>query len=616
MKKLFKFISLLVLPLALSSCSIINSFINGGGNEQGQVTDNNVYPTSLIITGESNIVVGESTILTATYTPTNVTNKTVTWNSSNTTVASVSSSGRVKGLSDGNTTITASMKGEKNATVTATFEMTVGTPAATGVQLDKTSTTLGFGKTMQLTATVNPKHSNQNVSWSSNNQSVATVSSSGLVTAKNIAGTAVITATSEDGGFTASCQVKVQEVVGTTVMIYMCGADLESGTDDYGTAHPNQAGYASKDLNEILSVSGQPDEVNIVVETGGAKAWAKSQIPSNKLARWEIRNRQFVKKAESGQPNTDIFPANTNMGLSSTLQSFLEWGFENYQSDKYGLILWNHGGAMNGCCYDENNGDDCLTADEVYSAVTAARAKKGITDKLEWITYDACLMAVQDIAEFNSYNFNYMLSSQESEVGEGYDYDAWLPTLYNNPGINGGDLLEVIGHTFIESIDAMYYSKNHDQTQSVYDLTKINAYKTAFESIASDLNSIIGNDSDKATLLGQTIAQAREYGCDEYGDSSGFEVFDMKEALNKVKAKSEFSSISSKVTTFYNALDDLVIYEEHGTATTGCGMCIYSPWSQAYPYNYGSNEYRKSNFTEWKKVSNKIFDACYDPYGY
>ena len=90
----------------------------------------------------------------------------------------------------------------------------------------------------------------------------------------------------------------------------------------------------------------------------------------------------------------------------------------------------------------------------------------------------------------------------------------------------------------------------------------------------------------------------------------------MKEALNKVKAKSEFSSISSKVTTFYNVLDDLVIYEEHGTATTGCGMCIYSPWSQAYPYNYGSNEYRKSNFTEWKKVSNKIFDACYDPYGY
>ena len=124
MKKLFKFIPLLVLPLALSSCTLLNSFINGGGEEgQGQVTDNNVYPTSLIISGENNIVVGESTMLTATYTPTNVTNKTVTWNSSNTTVASVSSSGRVKGLSNGNTTITASMKGEKNNTVTEASQL-------------------------------------------------------------------------------------------------------------------------------------------------------------------------------------------------------------------------------------------------------------------------------------------------------------------------------------------------------------------------------------------------------------------------------------------------------------------------------------------------------------
>ena len=571
----------------------------GGGDQPGGggqvITDQTVYPTEITITGESSIAIGEATILKATYTPSNVTNKTVTWSSSDTSVATISSSGRVKGLKAGNTTITASMKGKDNVPVTATFAMSVVVPSATGVTLDKTSVNLGFGKTTQLTATVNPKYANQKVTWSSNNTSVATVSSTGLVTAKNIIGTAVITATSVDGGFTANCQIKVQEVVGTTVMIYMCGADLES-----------ENGLATSDLNEILSVSGQPEEVNIIVETGGANSWSKSQIPANKLARWEIRNRQFVKKQELTY---------ASMGLTSTLQSFMEWGFENYSSEKYGLILWNHGGAMGGVCFDERANDDSLTADEVYDAVSGAKSSKGITDKLEWITYDACLMAVQDVAEFNSYNFNYMLCSQESEVGEGYDYDAWLPTLYNNPGIDGGELLEVIGHTFIQSIDSMYHSKNHDQTQSVYDLTKMSAYKSAFESIATDLNSIIGTNTTKIKSLANLIASAREYGCDD-GESNGFEVFDMKEALNKVKANSTFSSISSKVTTFYTALNDLVIYEEHGTATTGCGICIYSPWSQAYPYNYGSNEYRKSNFTEWKKVSNKIFDACYDPYSY
>ena len=606
MKKLFKFVPLLVLPLMLSSCILSHPGIEQGGNVTpgggdqpgggGQViTDQTVYPTEITITGESSVAIGEATILKATYTPSNVTNKTVTWSSSETTVATISASGRVKGLKAGNTTITASMKGKDNVPVTATFAMSVVVPSATGVTLDKTSVNLGFGKTTQLTATVNPKYANQKVTWSSNNTSVATVSSTGLVTAKNIIGTAVITATSVDGGFTANCQIKVQEVVGTTVMIYMCGADLES-----------ENGLATSDLNEILSVSGQPEEVNIIVETGGANSWSKSQIPANKLARWEIRNRQFVKKQELTY---------ASMGLTSTLQSFMEWGFENYSSEKYGLILWNHGGAMGGVCFDERANDDSLTADEVYDAVSGAKSSKGITDKLEWITYDACLMAVQDVAEFNSYNFNYMLCSQESEVGEGYDYDAWLPTLYNNPGIDGGELLEVIGHTFIQSIDSMYHSKNHDQTQSVYDLTKMSAYKSAFESIATDLNSIIGTNTTKIKSLANLIASAREYGCDD-GESNGFEVFDMKEALNKVKANSTFSSISSKVTTFYTALNDLVIYEEHGTATTGCGICIYSPWSQAYPYNYGSNEYRKSNFTEWKKVSNKIFDACYDPYSY
>ena len=590
----------------LSSCILSHPGIEQGGNVTpgggdqpgggGQViTDQTVYPTEITITGESSVAIGEATILKATYTPSNVTNKTVTWSSSDTSVATISSSGRVKGIKAGNTTITASMKGKDNVPVTATFAMSVVVPSATGVTLDKTSVNLGFGKTTQLTATVNPKYANQKVTWSSNNTSVATVSSTGLVTAKNIIGTAVITATSVDGGFTANCQIKVQEIVGTTVMIYMCGADLES-----------ENGLATSDLNEILSVSGQPDEVNIVVETGGANSWSKSQIPANKLARWEIRNRQFVKKQELTY---------ASMGLTNTLQSFMEWGFENYSSEKYGLILWNHGGAMGGVCFDERANDDSLTADEVYDAVSGAKSSKGITDKLEWITYDACLMAVQDVAEFNSYNFNYMLCSQESEVGEGYDYDAWLPTLYNNPGIDGGELLEVIGHTFIQSIDSMYHSKNHDQTQSVYDLTKMSAYKSAFESIATDLNSIIGTNTTKIKSLANLIASAREYGCDD-GESNGFEVFDMKEALNKVKANSTFSSISSKVTTFYTALNDLVIYEEHGTATTGCGICIYSPWSQAYPYNYGSNEYRKSNFTEWKKVSNKIFDACYDPYSY
>ena len=132
MKKLFKFVPLLVLPLMLSSC-ILNhpgteqggNVTPGGGDQPGGggqvITDQTVYPTEITITGESSIAIGEATILKATYTPSNVTNKTITWSSSETAVATISASGRVKGLKAGNTTITASMKGKDNVPVTATF---------------------------------------------------------------------------------------------------------------------------------------------------------------------------------------------------------------------------------------------------------------------------------------------------------------------------------------------------------------------------------------------------------------------------------------------------------------------------------------------------------------
>ena len=578
-------------------------------------SDPNIYPETLTITGKSSIVIGETATLTATYTPSDVTNKTITWYSSNTSAVTITNKGKITGKASGSSVITAEMKGPNDTKVRATHEVTVGVPSATGVTLDKTTLNMSYNKTAQLTATVNPSAANQAVTWSTSNNSVASVSNTGLVTSKAVTGNAVITATSVDGGFTASCTVNVKEVTGTTVMIYMCGADLESGSPEsgYGYLSSGCEGLASMDLDEILSVNGQPDNVNIVVETGGAKKWAKSNINKNYLERWEIRNKSMDRKAQLTK---------ASMGKSATLQSFLEWGFENYPSEQYGLILWNHGGAMSGCCFDENYSDDALTPKELYDAVTAARNSKGITDKLEWITYDACLMAVQDVAEYNSYNFNYMLCSQESESGYGYDYDAWLPTLYNNPSVNGGELLEVIGHTFIEEERGFYQSwygsrwkQYFDQTQSVYDLSKVAAYKTAFENLATSINNVIGTNDSKAASLGNLIYSAQKYGQseDEYGDAIyPFDIFDVKSTLSKLSSNSSYSSLSSQISAVNNAVDQLVIYEEHGEATTGCGICLFCPMSgYSYPYDYNSSA-TLSNFTNWKVVANKVFWACYN----
>ncbi len=613
MKKLLKFISLLLLPLALSSCTIDLSRDDSSDSS----SSGTIYPTELTISGDSELVIGETITLTASYTPSDVTNTTIKWTSSDSSIAKAFKSGKVKGYSEGEVTITASMAGENDTTITATHTITVSKPDATGITLNKTSTSLGFGKTSKLTATVDPEYANQKVNWTTSDSSVASLSTTTtentfnsdkeleldpvVITAGSSVGSATITATSEDGNYTATCEVSVKEASGTTVMIYLCGADLESTSENPGYLNSGYSGYASMDLNEILSVENQPDDVNIIVETGGAKHWAISDISSSKLQRWEIRDQSF-----------DLVESLTNasMGETSTLQEFVEWGLSSYPSEKYGLIMWNHGGALDGVCYDENFSDDSISADEMYEAITNARSNCGITDKLEWVAYDACLMAVQDVAEYNSYNFNYMLASQESEAGYGYDYDAWLPTLYDDSNISGADLLPVIGSTFLEEEKAWC----NDQTQSVLDLSKMDAYKTAFESFASSLNSALESSSSKVSTLTTLINNAQKYGYYSKYDCYPYDVFDIEQALTNIKGNSTFSSLSSAITAVLSALNDMIIYEEHLSGTSGCGLNLFCPISH-YNYNYIgkplSGNGPETNFTNWSNVTEKIFKAWY-----
>ena len=156
-----------------------------------------------------NLKEDETGTLTATVEPSNATNKNVTWESSNTSVATVDASGLVTAVSAGTATITVTTEdGDKTATCEVT--VTAATVSVTGVTLNKTSTSLYVGDTETLTATVEPSDAtDKNVTWSSDNEGVATVDATGKVTAVS-AGTATITVTTEDGAKTASCTVTVR----------------------------------------------------------------------------------------------------------------------------------------------------------------------------------------------------------------------------------------------------------------------------------------------------------------------------------------------------------------------------------------------------------------------
>lgn len=147
--------------------------------------------------------VGETVTLTATVLPDNATNKKVTWKSSDSSVATVDSNGKVKAVAGGSATITATADG-----VSATCSVTVTVPV-TSVTLNKTELTLAKGSSETLIATVNPSNAtNKGVEWSSDNTAVATVDKNGKVTAIDV-GSATITVKTKDGSKKATCKITV-----------------------------------------------------------------------------------------------------------------------------------------------------------------------------------------------------------------------------------------------------------------------------------------------------------------------------------------------------------------------------------------------------------------------
>ena len=162
------------------------------------VTAITLNKTSLALTEQ------ESFQLSAAVSPDDATDKTVTWSSSNTSVATVSQNGLVTAIAVGSATITATA-GEKKATCTVTVNRRV--VPATSITLDYVNIEIAKGKMVTLHATVLPEDAtDKTVTWKSSNTSIATVNNNGNVTAIK-AGTATITASI--GGLSASCVVKV-----------------------------------------------------------------------------------------------------------------------------------------------------------------------------------------------------------------------------------------------------------------------------------------------------------------------------------------------------------------------------------------------------------------------
>ena len=242
------------------------------------------------------ITEGDKSTLSATVLPSNASNKDVSWASSDANIATVSKDGEVTGIKPGSTTVTVTtVDGKKTAKCQVAVEKRIY--PVESVSLDKTSLELTEGDKATLIATVLPENaSNKDISWTSGDEKVATVSAAGEVTAVT-PGKATITVTTEDGNKTAKCEVTVNKKIYPVESVSLDKASLELTEGDKATltatilpenaSNKNISWTSGDERVATVSAAGEvtavaPGKATITVTTEDGNKTAKCEVMVNK----------------------------------------------------------------------------------------------------------------------------------------------------------------------------------------------------------------------------------------------------------------------------------------------------------------------------------------------
>jgi uncharacterized protein YjdB len=272
--------------------------------------------------------VGKAIILTASIVPENATNKSVTWTSSNSNIASVDSNGIVIGNAAGQVKITAAtVDGNYTAVCTVTVNSVNSVVRVTGIALNKTNVTLKTGNVIILEPQISPSNAtNKQVTWKSSNSDVAYVDNlQGIVVAKQ-PGAARITATTVDGGRIANCYVTVTNAIDSYVPVTSIELNtnvilMNKGENESLTAETLPANATNK------SVTWSTDDSSVVTVDSYGKISALKEgiaVVTAKAADGSLKDRCFIIVRADEEADSKIF----SMRLNKTFIRVKEGKFE------------------------------------------------------------------------------------------------------------------------------------------------------------------------------------------------------------------------------------------------------------------------------------------------
>ena len=362
-----------------------------------------------------------------------------------------------------------------------------------------------------------------------------------------------------------------------TVMIYLCGSNLES---DHG-----MASYNLREISEIgdvmtyeevlnmtygtsLPESSVSDKVNILLETGGCKEWKTGENLGFNLSSEVLQRWQYVYGDNKGKAGDSFLLMEekdlANMSSPETLADFIQWSVRTCPAKKYALVLWDHGGgSVSGILVDELFDNDIMYLNELEEAM-----KLGGTH-FETVILDACMMANLETAEALSAHASYMVASEEEVSGYGSAMREWLKELYLNPGCGGRDL----GIIFCNTTQRKYAELGDRQasdmfTYSVIDLSQIDNLSACFDEIYTFVGDAYTNYPSLMWFMHKLIRNSETFG---HGKAI---MLDLGSLLYNENASSFFPlELRGKI---FEALNNCLVYCVRGngrTGVTGLSFC-------------------------------------------
>ncbi|MCR5109045.1 MAG: peptidase C11 [Lachnospiraceae bacterium] len=338
-----------------------------------------------------------------------------------------------------------------------------------------------------------------------------------------------------------------------TIMVYMCGTDLES-----------RSGMATSDIMEMTKAD-ISDNINLLVFTGGCSRWQNNVISSSVNQIYRVRNGglECIEKDAGTKAMTD----------PSNLSSYIQYCAKKYPADRYELIFWDHGGgSLSGYGYDEKNKSK---GSMKLADINEALKSGGVT--FDFIGFDTCLMATLETALIASQYGDYMIASEETEPGVGWYYTEWLSKLSKNTSMPTAE----IGKNIVDDFVTVCNQKCPGQktTLSVIDLAELETtIPDDFKDFSQTMVRLITDDNEY-----KVVSDAR-YGSREFAQSSKIDQIDLVDFATRVgtdEGKELAESIKSAVK--YNRTSSSI--------SNAYGLSIYFPYKKTSGVNSAVSTY-------------------------